>query len=93
MWGTQTFNIERDTKLFNNALEDIFNNLDGHNKGIIINGERLNNLRVADDIVLISDNLEDLHKIHISKTKVISNSNTITPIVTENQKEIDRIQH
>ncbi len=40
--------------LFNCA--EIFRNLDWENKGIKINGEYLNNLRFADDVVVISDN-------------------------------------
>ncbi|XP_028178380.1 uncharacterized protein LOC114365882 [Ostrinia furnacalis] len=47
-------------KLFNAALENIFKELDWTSKGIIIDGERLNNLRFADDIALISDSIEDM---------------------------------
>ncbi|KAL0840406.1 hypothetical protein ABMA28_015663 [Loxostege sticticalis] len=47
-------------KLFTAALENVFRKLDWSDKGISIDGERLNNLRFADDIVLISDNVDDM---------------------------------
>ena len=49
-------------KLFTACLEDIFRNLDWDNKGININGEHLNNLRFADDIVLFSETGEELQQ-------------------------------
>ena len=49
-------------KLFTATLEDIFRSLEWDSKGININGEHLNNLRFADDIVLFSDSGEDLQK-------------------------------
>ena len=62
---TEKFPIERgvrqgDTmspKLFTATLEHAFKTLDWENKGINIDGKRLNNLRFADDVVLITDNL------------------------------------
>ncbi|XP_030754980.1 uncharacterized protein LOC115881577 [Sitophilus oryzae] len=47
-------------KLFNQALEDVFKNLDWEEKGIKICGQYLNQLRYADDIALISEKKEEL---------------------------------
>ena len=75
-------------KLFTASLEDIFRHLDWKNRGISINGQRVSNLRFADDGTLIAENLEDLEsclneqaeessrrglKINIDTTKVLSN--------------------
>lgn len=46
-------------KLFITVLEYALKNLEWENKGISIDGERLNHLRLGDDIVLISDNLRE----------------------------------
>ena len=76
-------------KLFNQALEDIFKQLDWNGYGININGQRLHHLRYADDIVLFSHTkeelqtmLEDLGKqasrvglrMNYSKTKTMTNT-------------------
>ncbi|KAL3287523.1 hypothetical protein HHI36_001992 [Cryptolaemus montrouzieri] len=47
-------------KLFTLSLEDVFKGLKWETRGITIDGVRLNHLRFADDIVLISDDAEDL---------------------------------
>lgn len=47
-------------KLFTLAMEDIFKTLQWENKGIRIDGNYLNHLRFADDIVIISSNLKEL---------------------------------
>ncbi len=72
--------------LFNSVLEEIFRKLDWEEKGVKINGQWLNNLRFADDIVLISSNIDEskvmadeLRKksrkagltMNLSKTKII----------------------
>ena len=44
----------------NSSISWIFKTLDWSLKGININGEKLNHLRFADDIVLTSDNLDDV---------------------------------
>ena len=46
--------------LFNCALEEMFRNLNWDNKGLRVNGRNLNNLRFADDIVLIATSLDDM---------------------------------
>jgi endonuclease/exonuclease/phosphatase family metal-dependent hydrolase len=75
-------------KLFNAGLEQVFRRLSWDNKGILINGERLNHLRFADDIVLISNSCEEAEemlngintesrklgmKMNMKKTKVMYN--------------------
>ena len=75
-------------KLFTSCLEQIFHSINWENKGVNVNGEMLNHLKFADDIVLIATSwkdaeemLEDLQcesekvglKINISKTKRMSN--------------------
>lgn len=45
------------------ALNKIFNNLNWEKKGIKINGELFNNLRIVDDMVIVAENEEDLQSI------------------------------
>lgn len=74
-------------KLFTLTLEDVFKGLDWQDKGINIDGTRLNHLRFADDIILISNSseqlkymLEELHhassgvglQMNLTKTKIMS---------------------
>ncbi|NNK28772.1 MAG: reverse transcriptase family protein, partial [Flavobacteriaceae bacterium] len=84
-------------KLFTASLEEIFKHIDWENKGIKIQGENLNHLKFADDIVIFSDNwydaeimINDLQqesekvelKINTSKTKRMSN-NKVPPSKVE----------
>ena len=48
--------------LFTAALQEIFKRVDFKEIGININGEWLNNLRFADDIVLFSENEKELEE-------------------------------
>ena len=98
----QSFNINRGVKqgdppspiLFAAILEEIFKKLQWSNKGIMIDGIILNNLRFADDIVLIAKSSEELCTmitslqnksleaglaINISKTKYMSKSSIPDP--------------
>ena len=76
--------------LFNTALEEIFRKNEWKGKGININGAWLNNLRFADDVVILANNREDLIKmteelqnvsasagleINIGKTNIMTNNN------------------
>ena len=78
--------------LFNSALEEIFGKLNWENKGININGEKMNNLRFADDVVLISESDEELKSmikeineagqkaglmINLEKTKTMSSNHEL----------------
>ncbi len=62
------FNIERCVRqgdplspsLFNCALEEAFKKLDRKRRGVPINGKYINNLKYADDMVLIAKNYRDL---------------------------------
>lgn len=64
------FSIERGVRqgdplspnLFNAVLEEIFRKLEWKDKGIMVNGKRLNHLRFADDIVLITDDLREMEE-------------------------------
>ena len=48
-------------KLFNAGLEEIFRKLNW-SSGININGERLNHLRFADDIVIVGETIEEVEE-------------------------------
>jgi len=76
-------------KLFTACLESIFRKINWERKGLNINGQYLNHLRFADDIILMSETAEELQdmlidlkreslkaglKMNRSKTKVMSNS-------------------
>ena len=75
-------------KLFNAVLEDIFRTLNWEDRGVKINGKRLNHLRFADDTVTISETAKETEvmltelnteskkdgmKMHTGKTKVMFN--------------------
>lgn len=67
-------------KLFNTVLEYAFKTLEQHNKGIKIDGEYLNNLRFADDIVVTADDLgkarEMIMELQVAIEKVDINMHT-----------------
>ena len=48
------------SKLFKASLEDLFRNFDSSNSGVSINGNKLSNLRFADDVTIIAQDLEEL---------------------------------
>lgn len=88
--------------LFNCLLEKVFRKLNWETEGININGELLNNLRFADDIILISNNVRDLEKmaielekegreagliINLEKTKLISDSSELQDIELNGKKK------
>lgn len=86
-------------KLFTLALEDVFKQLNWENVGINIDGTFLNNLRFADDIVLINSDINELRSMiqqlnnaskkvglamNINKTKIMSSNND--PITIDNER-------
>ena len=57
-------------KLFTACLEEIFREVNWEGKGLKINGEYLNHLRFADDIILVSETAEDLQDMLSDLNKV-----------------------
>ena len=84
--------------LFNCAFKDVFRTLDWEEKGFNINGVRLNHLRFADDVVLISKDASELQEmlqelndklravgllIHPEKTKAMTNMEQQPPLTLQ----------
>lgn len=81
-------------KLFILALENVFKNLNWDGREINIDGSYLNNLRFADDIVLLSNNISELKnmeqlnnatkkvglKMNLNKIQIMSNNQEIIEI-------------
>ena len=93
-------------KLFNAGLEQVFRRLNWEDKGIKINGEMLNYLRFADDIVLIGKDGNEIEsminelneescklgmKINMKKTKVMYNSNAAKTRVQIGTHEVEQV--
>ncbi len=89
--------------LFNCLLEEIFKNLNWENRGININGEYLNNLRFADDVIIITTNpfeltnlIRELNEaakkaglsININKTKILSTNPNLEINIDNSKIEI-----
>ena len=84
-------------KLFTGTLEDLFRSFGWSNCGVSINGNKLSNLRFADDVTIIAQDLEELelclnelsvasgqhgHEINMVKTKVLRNKHvTQRPVI------------
>lgn len=88
-------------KLFITVLEYVFKKLDWDKKGLKIDGQYLSNLRFADDIILLADNLEDIKimlqelqevcatvglKMNIGKTKFMTNLVPSNNLIIENSE-------
>ena len=58
-------------KLFTATLEDLFRNFDWSNCSVLINGTKLSNLRFADDVTIIAQDLEEL-EISLNELSVAS---------------------
>ena len=56
-------------KLFTACLEKVFRNLSWEHKGIKIDGEFLNHLRFADDIIIFANRVEELQQMLIDLSK------------------------
>ncbi len=95
--------------LFNCILEEIFHNLKWANKGLKINGEYLNNLRYADDIIIFAKNITELEemaneliteckkaglKINGKKTKIIGRGEKQNLIIDDQDiEEVEEIEY
>ena len=61
-------------KIFTTALEAIFRNLDLNELGLDVDGEKLTDLRFADDVALITSSVKDmetqLNNLNIESKKI-----------------------
>ena len=95
-------------KLFTATLENVFRKLSWEGKGLNINGEHLNHLRFADDIVLIANSSQELQslitelaeaslevglKINLSKTKVMYNDFIDIENITVDGTNLEIVDH
>lgn len=93
-------------KLFTACLEHIFKDINWEDKGINVNGEKLNHLRFADDIVIIANNfnemesmLQDLDiasrkrglKMNMKKTKVMADQSVKHKPIIINGTELEHV--
>ena len=94
-------------KLFTSCLEDIFRSLNWEDSGISINGKTLSNLRFADDIAVIANDIEELQRnlqelsvesskrglrINWTKTKMMRNAHTNNGRLMVDNHEIQEVQ-
>ena len=92
-------------KLFTATIQDVFKNAQLEDKGINIDGEKLSNLRFADDVALTTEEVRDMEhqlitvneeslkiglKIHKGKTKLMTNIDT-TDNIQMNGTEIETV--
>ncbi|KAG1701210.1 Tensin [Nymphon striatum] len=80
-------------KLFTACLENVFRCLNWTSKGIPINGDRLTNLRFADDVVLFSESPQELQlmveELRTASSKVGLEINLIGRTVNHTRNEVD----
>ena len=92
-------------KLFTATIQEVFKNAQLEEKGINIEGEKLSNLRFADDVALTTEDLRDMEhqlitvneeslkislKIHKGKNKFMTNIDT-TDTIQINGTEIEKV--
>ena len=85
----------------------MFRKLEWDNKGIVINGVKINHLRFADDIVLITGNVTEMQemlnqlsdeskvlglKMNMKKTKVMFNKYINENIIQVNNNTIEHVE-
>ncbi|GJQ83967.1 hypothetical protein Trydic_g8703 [Trypoxylus dichotomus] len=64
--------------LFDIILESVFKQLNRDQEGVNIDGKYLNNLRFADDVVLVSDGLREMKVLLNILQEVCGSSETLT---------------
>lgn len=89
------------------VLEDVFKELSWENKGLNIQGERLNNLRFADDIAIFAQTEEELSemliqirnksntvvlKTNYQKTKYMTNENTDRNTINMGEHTVEKVE-
>ena len=92
-------------KLFTATIQEVFKNAQLEENGININGEKLPNLRFADDVALTTEDVRDMEhqlitvneeslkiglKVHKGKTKFMTNIDT-TEYIQINRTEIEKV--
>ena len=92
-------------KLFAATIQEVFKNAQLEEKGINIDGEKLSNLRFADDVALTTEDMRDMEhqlttvneeslkiglKIHKGKTKFMTNIDT-TDNIRINGPEMEKV--
>ena len=71
-------------RLFTATLEDLFRNYDWSSRGVSINGNKLSNLRFADDVTILAQDLEEM-EISLNELPVASIS-TVLRLIWQKQK-------
>jgi hypothetical protein len=75
-------------KAFTALLEELFRKIEWKNRGLLLNNDVINELRFADDIVLISENQENLRTMMVD---VFRESATVESAINKQRKNEDNV--